>query len=360
MSERLHKILAQHGLGSRREVERWIVEGRLLLNGKTAQIGDQYQQGDRVQLDGKDVSKRLQHTAAPQVMAYHKPQGQALDRERGANKDKDQDQDKAPDAAPEGETVQERLPVQRGVRWVPINPMHPGDSGLLLLTNDGALSYALTRHKKQIPAVYMVRVYVRGGVASAPVLPTTLRLDEETIEFTQVELSTSGGEGDSETDNVWYKVALARADKRAAVRALFVSHELTISRMMQVSFADIELTKDLPRGRHQFLKPIQVEMLYNVAQIKQPLNDGTIVRESYKPRPDKRTRLKQANREQAEPTRRSASGGEARSPSARHAVGKRSNSERQVPPTRGPSRGGTTRRGAGGSNRPSRPVKPSR
>ncbi|HVY22101.1 MAG TPA: S4 domain-containing protein [Steroidobacteraceae bacterium] len=251
MSERLNKVLAQHGIGSRRDVERWITEGRLELNGRRVKLGDRYADGDRVTLDGRDVTKRLGTQVNVQVLAYHKPQGQAIERT--------QDEEASDDT---GETVMERLPKQRGVRWVPINPMHAGDSGLLLLTNDGSLSYALTRQKKNIPTAYMVRVHVRGGVAAAPALPLQIMLDGQLIAFTSVE--ASGGEG----ENVWYKVVMPRADKRAAVRALFVSHGLTVSRMMQVAFAGIELTKDLPRSRHRLLKPSQVDLLHQAAQHK--------------------------------------------------------------------------------------------
>jgi len=108
----------------------------------------------------------------------------------------------------------------------------------------------------------MVRVHVRGGLNSAPQLSTRMLLDNDIIEFTSVE--ASGGEG----DNVWYKVTMPRADRRAAVRALFASNGLTVSRMMQVAFAGIELTKELPRSRHQLLKPAQVEHLYQAAQLK--------------------------------------------------------------------------------------------
>lgn len=257
MSERLHKVLAQHGIGSRREVERWIAEGRLKLNGSKTKLGDRYVEGDRVLLDGRDITKRLNSNANAQVLVYHKPQGQLIDREIRATEDPIGETDS-------GETVMERLPKQRGVRWVPINPMHAGDSGLLLFTNDGKLSYALTRQKKSIPTSYMVRVHVRGGLQSAPQLPTRVLMDKDVVEFTSVE--PSGGEA----DNVWYKVLMPRADRRAAVRALFTSHNLTISRMMQVSFADIELTKDMPRSRHQLLKPAQVDKLYQLAKLDVP------------------------------------------------------------------------------------------
>jgi 23S rRNA pseudouridine2605 synthase len=298
MSERLNKVLAQHGIGSRREVERWITEGRLELNGKQVKLGDRYEEGDRVSLDGRDVTKRLLSNAPAQVLAYHKPQGQLIERSNVASDDNFEDVDS-------GETVMDRLPKQRGVRWVPINPMHAGDSGLLLLTNDGKLSYALTRQKKNIPTVYMVRVHVRGGVSSAPQLSTRMLMDNDVIEFTSVE--ASGGEG----DNVWYKVTMPRADRRAAVRALFASNGLTVSRMMQVAFGGIELTKDLPRSRHQLLKPAQVERLYEVAQLKverNSINSDEKVRNSAKTDPvkgsDTKVKLKRVITDAARSKRR--------------------------------------------------------
>ena len=275
MSERLHKVLAQHGLGSRREVERWIAEGRITLNGQIAKTGDAYNDGDRVQLDGRDVTKRISRVAAAQVLAYHKPQGQAIKDQSAASNEHE--------AEPiTGETVLDRLPVQRGSRWLPINPMHAGDSGLLLLTNDGALSYALTRQKKWIPTSYLVRVHVRGGLAHAPTLPTTLQLDQEKIEFTKVEAVGDPLEQDTESGNVWYQVDLARADKRAAVRALFVSHDLIISRMMQVAFGPISLTKEMPRSRHVALKPAQLEQLYALAKLPVPAVPGVLKRKAVK------------------------------------------------------------------------------
>jgi 23S rRNA pseudouridine2605 synthase len=270
MSERLHKILAQHGIGSRREVERWIAEGRIQINGVVAKAGDRYETGDHVLLDGRDVGKRLDFTAAPQVLAYHKPQGQPIERASTLRQPAEGSDHRYEVVE---ESAEERLPVQRGSRWLPINPMHPGDSGLLLFTNDGSLSYALTRQKKKIPTTYMVRVHVRGGLAAAPVMPATLKLDNEIIEFTEVSVSSSAPEGDSESGNIWYRVVMPRADKRAAVRALFVSHELTVSRMMQVAFGDIALTKEMPRARHVVLKPAQLESLYALAQLKMPIAD---------------------------------------------------------------------------------------
>jgi 23S rRNA pseudouridine2605 synthase len=346
MSERLHKVLAQHGVGSRREVERWIVEGRIQINGVIAKTGDRYVQGDRVQLDGREVGKRLDHAVPAQVIAYHKPQGQPIERSNAA---------RSAEHAPEvvEESVEERLPVQRGSRWVAINPMHPGDSGLLLFTNDGALSYALTRQKKKISTIYMVRVHVRGGIAAAPELPVTIRMDDGVVDFTEVSVTSGAPEGDSEAGNIWYKVVMARADKRAAVRALFVSHNLTVSRMMQVSFGNITLTKEMPRARHLPLKTDQVESLYALAQLKMPVNEARqqgMQRSGHVARAVAATEVSQP---------RSFTALEARA-ATRARGGSRSTSKQPEsaaePAARGPQQRTALRRGmGGGSNRPSRP-----
>jgi len=348
MSERLHKILAQHGIGSRREVERWIEEGRILINGVLARTGDRYEAGDRVQLDGRDIGKRLEHTAVVQVIAYHKPQGQPIERPIAAR----QSSEHAPEIIEE--SAEERLPVQRGSRWVAINPMHPGDSGLLLFTNDGALSYALTRQKKKIPTTYMVRVHVRGGVAAAPELPKVLRLDDEVIEFSEVAVSHSAPEGDNESGNIWYKVAMPRADKRAAVRALFVSNGLTVSRMMQVAFGDIMLTKEMPRARHVPLKPAQIESLYTLAQLKMPVDAA---RQPSRSKRGGDQGARHGSKIETSASRKGFTAQEARAATRAH---------RPVKPgyaagadtsgSRGPQQRAALRRGAGGgSNRPSKP-----
>jgi 23S rRNA pseudouridine2605 synthase len=349
VSERIHKILAQHGIGSRREAERWITEGRVQINGVTAKTGDRYVEGDKVQLDGKDVSKRLLRTNVAQVLAYHKPQGQPIERPSAA-----QLAARSEEHAPEviEESVEERLPVQRGSRWVAINPMHPGDSGLLLFTNDGTLSYALTRQKKKIPTTYMVRVHVRGGVAAAPVLPTTLKLDDETIDFTEVSVSSSGPEGESESGNIWYKVEMPRADKRAAVRALFVSHDLVVSRMMQVAFGDIKLTKELPRARHAPVQFKQIEQLYALAQLSMPTAQASESRRSSRDERDD---------DESPVSKRSDKPRSFTAQEARQATRATRPSTSALPTTpakgeRAPEQRAALRRGSGGgSNRPSRP-----
>lgn len=252
MSERLHKVLAQHGYGSRRELEHWMVQGRVLLNGRPAAAGARYQSGDKVVLDGRDISSRLQQSARPAVLLYHKPHDQLLDareaKERGDLK----------------ETVLEHLPAIRGSRWQAVNVMHAGDSGLMVFTNDGRLGDGLRRQLERIPAKYSVRVLMPDTTRFLELNPTRVQLDEETVTFTSVK--AAGGEG----SNRWFDVELPRADRRAAARALFESHGYKVSRVIQTSFGPIELPRDLPRGKHREVDPAVLRSLYELAQLPLP------------------------------------------------------------------------------------------
>lgn len=247
---RLHKLLAQHGFGSRRELEKWMLEGRVALNGRPAQPGDRYASGDRVAIDGRDISGRLKISAAPSVLIYHKLQGQPI---TGAAED-----------AESGKSVMESLPSVRGVRWLIVNTMQAGDSGLMLVTSDGQLADALRRRAETIPAAYVARVLVPTPEFDVSSLPLVVRYDEATIEFESIE--PAGGEG----TNRWFRVESRRAHRRAAVRALFESRGLQVSRVIQVKFADIELPRDLPRGRHRELPHGRVEALYALAELELP------------------------------------------------------------------------------------------
>ena len=254
MSERLHKLLAQHGLGSRREIEKWMLEGRVRLNNQQAQPGDRYNPGDRVSIDGKDVTSRLQVFAAPKVILYHKPQGQPITPSA---------EDESGEVAQK--SVMESLPSLRGSRWLVINTMQAGDSGLLLLTSDGRLADALRRRAETTPAAYVARVLVPFPEYDVDSIPRVVQYDEETIEFENIE--PAGGEG----TNRWFRVESHRAHRRAAVRALFESRGLKVSRVIQVQFGDFELPRDLPRGKHRELPENDVANLYASVELTLPM-----------------------------------------------------------------------------------------
>jgi 23S rRNA pseudouridine2605 synthase len=265
VSERLHKLLAQHGFGSRRELEKWMLEGRIELNGKPAQPGDRYSSGDRVAIDGRDISARLKVSAAPSVLLYNKAQGQPI---TGAGEDE-----------ASGKSVMESLPSVRGARWLVINTMQAGDSGLMLVTSDGRLADALRRRAETIPAAYVARVLVPTPEFDVSTLPRVVRYDEETIEFESIE--PAGGEG----TNRWFRVESRHSHRRAAVRALFESRGLKVSRVIQVQFADIELPRELARGRHRALSQDRVEALYALAELKLPQVES---KPRGRPAPDRR------------------------------------------------------------------------
>lgn len=230
-----------------------MLEGRILINNRPAQAGERYESGDRIVVDGKDVSARLKVTAAPQVLIYHKAQGQAIAAradERGGDSDM--------------KSVMESLPRARGARWLVINTMQAGDSGLLLLTSDGRLADALRRRAETTPTAYVARVLVPYLDFDIESIPRVVQYDEDTVEFESIE--PAGGEG----TNRWFLVKSHRAHRRAAVRALFESRGLKVSRVMQVKFGDIELPRDLPRGRHRALAEKQVESLYAAADLPVP------------------------------------------------------------------------------------------
>lgn len=253
MSERLHKLLAQHGFGSRREIEKWMLAGRVLLNNQAAQPGSRFANGDRVVVDGQDVTAKLHIETGTNVIAYHKPQGQPVIPFA-----------QSPEGVPSEESVMESLPAVRGSRWLAINTMQTGDSGLLLLTSDGKLADALRRRSNAIPAAYVARVLVPTPEFDVQSLPRAVRYDDETIEFDSIE--PIGGEG----TNRWFRIPSRRAHRRAAVRALFESAGLKVSRIIQVQFADIQLPRDLPRGKHRALNASQVDQLYKFAELTPP------------------------------------------------------------------------------------------
>lgn len=251
MSERLHKLLAQHGFGSRREIEKWMQAQRILLNDAPAQPGDRYNDGDRVVIDGKDITSRLRITSAPQALIYHKAQGQPISAEV------------IEDVEPQ-KSVMESLPSVRGSRWLIVNTMQAGDSGLLLVTSDGRLADALRRRAESIPAAYVARVLAPYPEFDFEAIPRVVQYDEETVEFESIE--PAGGEG----ANRWFRVESHRAHRRAAVRALFESRGLKVSRVIQVQFAGLELPRDLARGRHRALSERQVAALYQLADLPEP------------------------------------------------------------------------------------------
>jgi len=239
LDERLHKLLAQHGLGSRRQVESWITEGRVLVNGRVAEIGQRVRTGDKIVVDGRDVTKRLHAPTETQVIVYHKPSGELLRRQAGD----------------EREGVEMRLPALRSGRWLPVNALGFGEDGLLLMTSDGPLMSAVTRKAAEIPVEYRVRALRPRQAEDWPKVPLEVDVEGEPVTFSAVERLEGG------TTNTWFRVAAARTLPRGAIRALFDAAGLKISRTMLVKWGPVSLPRDLPRGRSRELAGEELDAL---------------------------------------------------------------------------------------------------
>jgi 23S rRNA pseudouridine2605 synthase len=243
LGERLHKLLAQHGLGSRRQVEDWIRAGRVLVNGRPASIGQRIGPSDRIVVDGRDVTRRVGAPQRVRVLMYHKPGGELA---RGRAGD-----DRAP--------VEARLPTLRGGRWLPINTLGFAEDGLLLLTNDGTLATAAARRGRELPVEYRVRVLRPREAADWPTMPRSIEVEGQQCEFTAIERLDAPGA------NVWFRIEAPRAVVRGAVRALFDAAGLKVNRVLLTRWGGIALPRDLPRGRSRELRGVDLQPVLALA-----------------------------------------------------------------------------------------------
>jgi 23S rRNA pseudouridine2605 synthase len=248
LQERLHKLLARHGIGSRRQAESWIAEGRVLVNGRPAAVGQQVGPGDRIIVDGKDVTKRLSFEQPLQVIVYHKPGGEMLRRQAGD----------------ERAGVEARLPALRGGRWLPVNALGFGEDGLLIMASDGAFVSGVTSKARAIPVEYRVRALRPRLEDDWPEMPPSVELEGEPVEFSAIERLEGGA------TNAWFRVAAERTLPKGAIRALFDTAGLKVSRTMLVRWGPVTLPRDLPRGRSRELAGPELDALAAMSGIAQP------------------------------------------------------------------------------------------
>jgi 23S rRNA pseudouridine2605 synthase len=277
LSERLHKLLAQHGLGSRRQVESWIREGRVLVNGRPAVVGQALNPGERVVLDGRDVTRLLAVERKLQVIVYHKPTGEMLRRLAGD----------------EREGVEMHLPALHAGRWVAINALGFGEDGLLILASEGPFALAVARRGHELGVEYRVRALRPATDQEWPRVPQEIDLEHETVRFSAVEPA-----GGSES-NMWFRVASDRTVPRGAIRALFDGAGLKISRVMLVKWGPIALPRDLPRGRSRALAGADLEALYALAgrsMSDEPKKQKATRAATKRPPPDRRRKSTTARR----------------------------------------------------------------
>ncbi|MCP5131207.1 MAG: pseudouridine synthase [Pseudomonadales bacterium] len=240
--EKLQKVLARAGLGSRREMERWIEEGRISVNGKAAALGDRVDERSRITVDGRVIDP----TPAEETrcILYHKPTGEVCSR-------KD----------PEGRrTVFERLPKLKSGRWISIGRLDFNTSGLLLFTTDGELANALMHPSSNIEREYMVRVMGKVEMEMLHRMVEGVMLEDGIARFTDI--TDAGGEG----INHWFYVVLMEGRNRE-VRRLWESQGLTVSRLKRVRYGEVFIPSRVKQGQWAEMAPAEIKSLYRMANL---------------------------------------------------------------------------------------------
>lgn len=224
VTHKLQKILAQSGLGSRREMEALIAAGQVSINGKIAKLGDRVEARDLIRVNRR-IIRINSSTRLPRVLLYHKPEGEIVSRHD-----------------PEGRpSVFEKLPKLKSSRWIAIGRLDFNTSGLLIFTTSGGLANRLMHPRFQIEREYAVRIVGRLTPEQKSQLLTGIELQDGLAKFS--DLSEQGGEG----TNRWYHVILKEGRNRE-VRRMFEALGLTVSRLIRVRFGPINLPPRLKRG----------------------------------------------------------------------------------------------------------------
>lgn len=226
MSDKLQKVLANAGIGSRREMEKWIEAGRISVNGKLATLGDRVEPADKIRVDGNPLSTQSD-TPVCRVLMYNKPEGELCSR-------------KDPEGRP---TVFDRLPAIKNGRWIAVGRLDINTSGLLLFTNDGELANRLMHPKHEVEREYSVRVFGEVEDMMLKRLTDGVKLEDGEAKFTHIVKKP----GDEESQNTWYNVSLSEGRNRE-VRRLWESQGLQVSRLIRVRYGSLELQKRLPQG----------------------------------------------------------------------------------------------------------------
>lgn len=252
-TEKLQKILARSGHGSRREIEGYLQEGRISIDGTKAKLGDRIDVTTtaKIRLDGRILNIREAQKDVCRVLAYYKPEGELCTR-----------------SDPQGRpTVFQRLPRLNSARWIAVGRLDVNTSGLLLFTTDGELANRLMHPSREVEREYAVRVFGEIDDAKIRQLTRGVQLEDGPASFRSV--SYRGGEG----INQWYNVSLTEGRNRE-VRRMWEAVGVQVSRLIRVRYGDIDLPKGLPRGGWVELGLEQINYLRQLVE----LNDETVTK----------------------------------------------------------------------------------
>lgn len=243
----MQKWLAGQGLGSRRELESWIVAGRITVDGEIASLGQKVSGHESIRVDGRLLARAPVEPHPQRTLIYHKPIGEICTRND-----------------PEGRpTVFEDLPRLKGQRWISIGRLDVQTSGLLLFTTDGELAHRLMHPRSALEREYAVRVQGPLVENAVEMLASGIELEDGEAHFKAIE--ETGGEG----QNHWYRVVVAQGRNRV-VRRLFEAVGGRVSRLIRVRFGPLALPRDVPRGRRRALEPSELKLLYQAADLPLP------------------------------------------------------------------------------------------
>ena len=245
MSEKLQKVLARVGLGSRRYMEEVIAAGRVSINGRVAQVGERIEPTDELRIDGRKVQFQIEDEIRRRVLIYYKPEGEICSRND-------------PESRP---TVFEQLPSIPGDRWVMVGRLDINSTGLLLFTNDGELANRLMHPSNEIEREYAVRVMGEVTPQIKKNMTEGVVLDDGPAKFES--FSEIGGEG----INRWYQVVVKEGRNRE-VRRIFESQGLKVSRLLRTRYGTVILPRELRTGRWMELDKNDIDNLTKSVELK--------------------------------------------------------------------------------------------
>lgn len=268
MAERIQKILSRAGYGSRREIERWVAAGEILVNGVVATTGQAIDENDKVTLRGQVLKLSSKLKAKPQVLLYHKQIGEICSRND-----------------PEGrKTVFDNLPHLNSGRWIQVGRLDINTDGLLLFTTDGELANRLMHPSYNIEREYASRILGNVTDEMLETLQKGVMLEDGMAKFTRIKFE--GGAG----ANKWFHVVLNEGRNRE-VRRLWESQDLIVSRLRRIRYANIELKRSLRPGNFENMDIRVMRNLYEIVKLELE-EENFLSNKEYSSRKDRNMKFK--------------------------------------------------------------------
>lgn len=244
MSEKIQKVLANAGVGSRRQIETWITQNRITVNGQLATIGCRVEPQAKICIDDKPIKWQAQVSDRTRILLYHKPEGEVATR-----------------SDPQGRpTVFDNLPILRRQRWIQVGRLDLNTSGLLIFTTNGALANYLMHPRYEFEREYSVRVMGKVTDQALHHLKTGVLLEDGMAHFDSI-TKDPGGTG----INHWYHVTLKEGRQRE-VRRLWETQGVVVSRLIRVRYGSIWLPRLLKPGHYEELEKKQVHDFLTACQ----------------------------------------------------------------------------------------------